>query len=68
MKKCQDCIFSIWFVFEIQFYRHFVTKKRKLYRYLETNYVWVTILDAWRGHIAEQVVAQELLVSDFRGQ
>ena len=24
------------------------------------------ILDAWRGHIAEQVVAQELLVSDYR--
>ena len=24
------------------------------------------ILDAWRGHIAEQVVAQELLASDFR--
>ncbi|MDP4292035.1 MAG: DUF4143 domain-containing protein, partial [Bacteroidota bacterium] len=24
------------------------------------------ILDAWRGHIAEQVVAQELLTSDYR--
>jgi uncharacterized protein len=24
------------------------------------------ILDAWRGHIAEQVVAQELLASDYR--